>query len=42
MTISIYAHKGGVGVTTVTAALAIETAKTRFSGELTTISAELA
>ena len=42
MTISIYAHKGGVGVTTVTAALAIETAKTRFSGEWVTISAELA
>ena len=42
MTISIYAHKGGVGVTTVTAALALIEAQRRFSDDTVTILAERA
>lgn len=40
--ISIYAHKGGVGVTTVAAALALVGARTRFSADPVTILAERA
>lgn len=42
MTISIYAHKGGVGVTTVAAALALVEAQRRFSDDTVTILAERA